>query len=159
MYTKHIKKRLEEQNSLGEIVDILYQEFPHYDWVGIYRVVGNELILEAWKGPEATQHVRIPIGKGICGSAARSGQTEVVQNVSHDPRYLACFLSTCSEIVVPIKKGDKVLGEIDIDSDKENAFTEEDRIYLEEVASLIAKKWDDFRPSFNAALGGTHDGG
>src|SRR5437588_805912 len=87
------------------IVEYLHDAFPHYDWVGIYWVEGQDLVLGPWKGPAATEHTRIPIGKGVCGAAAASGRTEVVADVSKDPRYLACFASTKSEIVVPIRAG------------------------------------------------------
>jgi L-methionine (R)-S-oxide reductase len=138
---ENIKKRTEEQDSLQGVVEILYECFSHYTWVGIYRLEGDELVLAAWKGPQATQHVRIPLGEGICGSAARTGKTEVVPEVSSDSRYLACFPSTRSEIVVPIKRGGDVLGEIDIDSDLEDAFHDDDRTLLEEVATILAEKW------------------
>ncbi|TMB52080.1 MAG: GAF domain-containing protein, partial [Chloroflexi bacterium] len=85
-------------------VEELHERFPQYDWVGIYWVdaSGTDLVLGPWIGPEATEHTRIPIGTGICGAAAASGQTQVVDDVTADPRYLACFASTRSEIVVPI---------------------------------------------------------
>ncbi len=85
-------------------VDLLHDRFAHYDWVGIYWVDASvtELVLGPWTGPEATEHVRIPIGVGICGAAAASGQTEIVDDVDADERYLACFTTTRSEIVVPI---------------------------------------------------------
>lgn len=158
MHQEDVKSRIEKQSSLEDIVEILYEEFSHYGWVGIYRVEGSELVLEAWRGPEATQHVRIPLGKGICGSAARTGQTELVPNVSDDSRYLACFLSTRSEIVVPIKREGTVVGEIDIDSDTEDAFGEEDRIFLEEVALIMAERWHDFKRFSNGSPGGVHGG-
>jgi GAF domain-containing protein len=82
--------------------------------------------------------VRIPIGQGICGAAAASGRTEVVDDVELDPRYLVCFPSTRSEIVVPISYEGRVVGEIDIDSDRPAAFGEEDRAFLERVALLIS---------------------
>ena len=72
--------------------------------LGIYLVKGDDLVLGSWKGKQATEHTKIPLGKGVCGSAAQSGKTEVVDDVSKDSRYLSCFLSTRSEIVVPIKK-------------------------------------------------------
>jgi len=100
-------------------------------------VQGDELVLAAWDGPEATQHVRIPVGQGICGLAARTGEIVVVDDVNVDPRYLACFPQTRSEIVVPIYSGDDVIGEIDIDSDVTDAFTDEDRQLLEGVARLL----------------------
>ena len=109
-----------------------------FDWVGIYMRQGEELVLTAWDGPEATQHVRIPVGQGICGLAARTGETVVVADVNADPRYLACFPQTRSEMVVPIYSGDDVIGEIDIDSDKASAFTDEDRQVLESTSALLA---------------------
>jgi GAF domain-containing protein len=86
----------------------------------------------------ATEHVRIPVGQGICGAAAASGRTEIVDDVDADPRYLACFPSTRSEIVVPISFEGRVVGEIDIDSDERAAFGEGDREFLERVAALIS---------------------
>jgi putative methionine-R-sulfoxide reductase with GAF domain len=85
------------QAAAQRVVEQLHERFPHYDWVGIYWVEGDELVLGPWVGPEATEHTRIPIGSGICGAAADSGQTQVVDDVDSDPRYLACFASTRSE--------------------------------------------------------------
>ena len=123
---------------LRRVVDELHDGFEHYSWVGIYFVEGDELVLGPWKGPQATEHVRIPVGAGICGAAAATGRTEVVDDVNADPRYLACFPSTRSEIVVPIAYEGRVVGEIDIDSDRLAAFTDGDREFLEGVAALIA---------------------
>jgi GAF domain-containing protein len=120
------------------VVDTLHDRFPHYDWVGIYWVDGTDLVLGPWVGPEATEHTRIPIGTGVCGAAAASGQTEIVPDVSADPRYLACFASTKSEIVVPIFAEGEVVGEIDIDGSDLEAFDETDARFLEEVAALLA---------------------
>jgi L-methionine (R)-S-oxide reductase len=121
---------------LAAAVDVLHG-LEHYSWVGIYLVEGDDLVLGPWQGPEATEHLRIPVGQGICGAAAASGVTEIVDDVSADPRYLACFPSTRSEIVVPIAHEGRVVGEIDIDSDRPAAFGEEDRIFLERVAELL----------------------
>jgi L-methionine (R)-S-oxide reductase len=123
---------------LRQVVEVLHDRCEHYSWVGIYLVEGDELVLGPWKGPEATEHVRIPIGQGICGAAAASGRTEIVDDVNADPRYLACFASTRSEIVVPITYEGRVVGEIDIDSDEPAAFTDADRAFLERVAKLIS---------------------
>ena len=123
---------------LQAVVDVLHDRIDHYSWVGIYLVEGHDLVLGPWNGPEATEHVRIPVGQGVCGAAAASGQTEVVDDVNADPRYLACFPSTRSEIVVPIAYEDIVVGEIDIDSDRPAAFGEDDRVFLERVALLIS---------------------
>ena len=123
---------------LRQVVDLLHDRIGHYSWVGIYFVEGDELALGPWKGPAATEHVRIPIGQGVCGAAAASGVTEIVDDVNADPRYLACFVSTRSEIVVPIRYDDMVVAEIDIDSDSPAAFGDEDRVFLERVAELIS---------------------
>lgn len=128
----------EADDVLRAVVDVLHDRFDDYSWVGIYLVEGDDLVLGPWKGPEATEHVRIPVGQGICGAAAASGQTEVVDDVNADERYLACFPSTRSEIVVPIAYEGRVVGEIDIDSDRPAAFDEDDRAFLERVALLIS---------------------
>ena len=122
---------------LEAVVDTLEDQVEHYSWVGIYLVEGDELVLGPWRGPQATEHVRIPVGQGVCGAAAASGQTEIVDDVNADPRYLACFPSTRSEIVVPIFHRDRVVGEIDIDSDRMAAFGEGDRAALERIAVQI----------------------
>ena len=119
-------------------VEQLNERLPHYDWVGIYWVDGTDLVLGPWVGPEATEHTRIPIGTGVCGAAAASGRTEIVPDVDADPRYLACFASTKSEIVVPIFHEGEVVGEIDIDGSDLDAFDDTDARFLEEVAALLA---------------------
>jgi L-methionine (R)-S-oxide reductase len=122
------------------VVEALHDRFGHYDWVGIYWLDtdANELVLGPWVGPEATEHTRIPVGVGICGAAAASGQTEIVDDVDADPRYLACFTSTRSEVVVPIFADGHVIGEIDIDGTDVGAYDETDARFLEEVAALLA---------------------
>jgi GAF domain-containing protein len=123
---------------LRRVVELVQEGFEHYSWLGIYLVEGDDLVLGPWRGPEATEHVRIPVGQGICGAAAATGRTEIVDDVNADPRYLACFPSTRSEIVVPIAYEGRVVGEIDIDSDRPAAFGDEDRAFLERVGELIA---------------------
>jgi GAF domain-containing protein len=125
-------------DELQTVVDELQEQVEHYSWVGIYLVQGEELVLGPWRGPQATEHVRIPVGQGVCGAAAASGQTEIVDDVNADPRYLACFPSTRSEIVVPIAHDGRVVGEIDIDSDRPAAFGDDDRLSLERLASRIS---------------------
>jgi L-methionine (R)-S-oxide reductase len=121
-------------------VELLHDRFAHYDWVGIYWVSsdGSDLVLGPWIGAEATEHTRIPIGTGICGAAAATGRTEIVPDVDADPRYLACFATTRSEIVVPIFEGSVVIGEIDVDGSDLDAFDDTDARFLEEVAALVA---------------------
>jgi GAF domain-containing protein len=107
--------------------------------VGVYLLQGQELVLGPYVG-KPTPHTRIPLNKGICGAAASSGETIIVDDVNSDPRYLACSLETRSEIVVPIKRQGRILGEMDVDSDVPAAFTNDDRDLLEAVAELLAGK-------------------
>jgi len=124
---------------MAETVTLLERERPHYNWVGIYLLEGDTLVLGPYLG-KPTPHTRIPLNQGICGAAASSGRTIIIDDVSSDPRYLACSLETRSEIVVPIARNRKILGEIDIDSDRPAAFSEEDRRLLEAVAEILAAK-------------------
>jgi L-methionine (R)-S-oxide reductase len=117
-------------------VGILAREVPTYNWVGIYLLVGNELVLGPFVGAPSP-HTRIPLGRGICGAAATEATTIIVDDVNSDSRYLECSLETQSEIVVPIIHGGVVLGEIDIDSHERAAFGPTDRDLLEQVASQL----------------------
>ena len=128
-----------KEKSVQQVVDFLQSNFELYSWVGIYVVKHNMLYLGPWQGDQATEHSKIPIGQGICGAAAKTGKTEIVSDVHSDNRYLSCFISTRSEIVVPIKKNSKTIGEIDIDSDHPQAFTHSDEIFLKEIADMLAE--------------------
>lgn len=124
---------------LDGLPQALHDNFPHYTGVYLYMLEGEMLLLGPYHG-KATEHMRIPIGAGVCGRAARVKETVTVNDVTADAEYIACSLETRSEIVVPIMRGDVVLGEIDIDSDLPAAFSSSDREFLEEVARLIAPK-------------------
>jgi L-methionine (R)-S-oxide reductase len=126
-------------DAMLQAVNVLKEQMPDYSWVGIYVLDGEELILGPYRG-KPSPHTRIPLNRGICGAAASTKQTIVVDDVDADPRYLACSLETRSEIVVPIMRAGDVLGEIDIDSDKKAAFGPADRELLEAVAALLARK-------------------
>jgi GAF domain-containing protein len=143
---EQIKQKISDHPSFQKACETLAHElhsnFKHYNWVGIYQVNKNVLNLLAWKGAAPTEHVTIPIGTGICGSAAAERKTILVEDVNKDPRYLQCFLSTRSEIVIPIISSEKVIGEIDIDSDKTAAFNDLDKIYLEDLALELSKIWE-----------------
>lgn len=111
-----------------------------YDWTGVYLLDSeNRLVLISYIG-EPTPHTIIPVDKGICGAAVREGKTLNIPDVSKDSRYLSCSIKTKSEIVVPIWKNGKVVGEIDIDSHKINAFTDDDDHYLTKMAKKIASE-------------------
>lgn len=129
-----ILKDKKDSDILDNIIDILYSNFEKYSWIGIYFVKGDVLSLGPWRGENPTEHTKIPIGAGICGSAAKTGKTELIPNVNQDNRYLSCFVSTKSELVVPIKHSNKIIAEIDIDSNVSDAFTVEDVNLIEEIA-------------------------
>ncbi|MCK5030389.1 MAG: hypothetical protein KAR64_02885 [Thermoplasmatales archaeon] len=97
---------------LSNVMDFLYENFDKYIWIGINIVRGDTLVLGPWKGQQTTEHIQIPIDSVVCGSAAKSGKTELVPDVNNDVRYLVCFVSTRFEIVVPIKKKGEIIGEI-----------------------------------------------
>lgn len=126
------------------IVGRLQERLRYFDWVGFYMIepggVAEDpvLVLGPYVGA-VTQHKRIPLNRGICGAAASSGQTVVVDDVNADPRYLACSLETKSEIVAPIFVKDKVVGELDIDSHTPAAFNDDDRKLVEHCATLVGK--------------------
>lgn len=141
--------RIDAGSSFGavaeEAVRHLRSTFPAYDWVGIYMVEGAALKLRAWDGPAATQHVEIPLGEGVCGFAASTGEVANVPDVSQDERYLECFLGTRSELVVPIRKQRRVYGEVDIDSDRLAAFTAADEAFLTAFCDrlgALAERWE-----------------
>ena len=127
----------DRQAALRGSVERLKQGVPQYTWVGVYLLDGDELVLGPFVG-KPSPHTRIPLGRGICGAAATEQATIIVDDVHADPRYLACSLETRSEIVVPIMREGRVLGELDIDSDRAAAFGDNDRALLEQVAALLA---------------------
>ena len=120
----------------AELIDAFSENF---NWTGFYMLRGSHLEVGPYIGPE-TEHVRIELGRGICGSAAEKKQTVIVDNVLDNPQFLACSLSTRSEIVVPLMDGDTVLGEIDIDSDRPSNFTPDDSAMLEAIAALVVQR-------------------
>jgi L-methionine (R)-S-oxide reductase len=131
---------------MSDIVRALHQNMLKYNWVGFYLLEKSEpmLALGAFEGA-MTPHTRIPLNQGICGAAASSGKTVVVDDVGSDPRYLACSIETKSEIVVPVFVRGKVVGELDIDSHFPAAFTPEDRELVEHCAQVVGKYLESSR--------------
>jgi GAF domain-containing protein len=126
---------------MDSIVSLLHAKLSRYNWVGFYMIDpqdSNMLVLGPFRGA-ATPHTRIPLNQGICGAAASSGETVVVDDVNSDPRYLACSIETKSEIVVPVFAKGKVVGELDIDSHAPAAFGPDDRHLCEHAAQLLGK--------------------
>jgi L-methionine (R)-S-oxide reductase len=131
-------------NQLMEALTVLLNaKMLKYNWVGFYMMEAGAdppmLVLGKYQGA-MTPHTRIPLNQGICGAAASSGKTVVVDDVKKDPRYLACSLETKSEIVVPVFVRGKVVGELDIDSHFAAAFADEDRELVEYCAQLVGKR-------------------
>ena len=132
------------EDLMSVIVGRLRERLGHYDWVGFYMLekggIGKDpvLVLGPYVGA-VTEHKRIPLNQGICGAAASTGRTLVIDDVSSDPRYLACSIETKSEIVVPITVKGDVVGELDIDSHTPAAFRPDDRQLVEHCARLVGQ--------------------
>lgn len=125
---------------LAQICALLAENIDHYDWVGFYLTdpaADRELVLGPYVGAP-TEHTRIPFGKGICGQAADTEKTFIIQDVSQETNYLSCSPDVRSEIVLPIMKGGRVLGELDIDSHHLAPFTPDDQQLLHEVCRRVA---------------------
>ncbi|MFM9872356.1 MAG: GAF domain-containing protein [Fimbriimonadaceae bacterium] len=112
-----------------------------YDWSGVYRLQGDTLHLDAYVGA-ATDHTEIPVGRGVCGTAIAEDANQVIADVRGLENYLSCSAFTRSEIVVLIRSGGDVLGQIDIDGHQVGAFDAEDEKFLEELATLLANRWE-----------------
>jgi L-methionine (R)-S-oxide reductase len=134
---------LDADQLMKGITTLLSTEMLKYNWVGFYMLEPGSnpptLLLGHFQGA-MTPHTRIPLDQGICGAAASSGRTVVVDDVRSDPRYLACSLETKSEIVVPVFVRGKVVGELDIDSHFPAAFTFSDRELVEYCAKVVGKR-------------------
>jgi L-methionine (R)-S-oxide reductase len=134
---------------MTNMVALLHERMLKYNWVGFYMLDETSkpptLVLGPFQGA-MTPHTRIPLNQGICGAAASTGKTVVVDDVAKDLRYLACSLETKSEIVAPVFRHGKVAGELDIDSHFPAAFGTEDREFVEHCAALVGQKLESSRP-------------
>ncbi len=110
---------------------------PPYTSVYLYMLYGNELVLEAFAG-RPTDHTRIPVGRGVCGTAVASGKDQNVGDVRAIQNYIACNLFTRSELVVLIRRGDLILGQIDVDSDLSDPFDAAEQAEVRKVADALA---------------------
>jgi L-methionine (R)-S-oxide reductase len=138
---KQLKALIEgETNFIANLANaaaLLNQFLDNINWVGFYITDGNELVLGPFQGLPAC--VRIPFGKGVCGTAAKNKKTEIVPDVHLFPGHIACDAASQSEIVVPMMKNGNVIGVLDIDSPIKNRFDEIDQQYLEKfVETLVA---------------------
>jgi GAF domain-containing protein len=133
-------EKLDVSSRLQSICDLLKKNVAHYDWVGFYFRNGDkeELKLGPYAGAP-TDHTIIPFGKGICGQVALSNQNFVVPDVTAQDNYIACSITVKAEIVVPVFVNGLNIGQIDIDSNTPDPFTEEDERFLEFVSAEVAK--------------------
>ena len=116
---------------------LVYHALPGFNWLGFYFFDGTELVVGPFQGLPAC--VRIPLDKGVCGAAARLRTTQRVDDVHAFPGHIACDSASRSELVIPLVRGDALIGVLDIDSDQLATFDETDREYLEKVVDLLVK--------------------
>jgi GAF domain-containing protein len=120
--------------NLANIAAALKEQFGFF-WVGFYLAKGSQLVLGPFQGPVAC--TRISMGRGVCGTAWQQEKTIIVPDVEQFPGHIACSSLSKSEIVLPLKKGNKIIGVLDVDSDSLNMFDETDAFYLEKILSLL----------------------
>lgn len=138
-----IASSVTRDEKLFAICELLADEVSTFNWVGFYLPDPDgkeELVLGPFVGP-ATNHTRIPYGKGICGQVALNHKTFVSQDVESEDNYLACSVDVKSEVVVPIMKNDTFVGQLDIDSNTKNSISKEQREFLEEICELLSDEF------------------
>lgn len=128
------------EDAQARVVLAIKRHFPEFNWVGIFRLEGKELVLGPYQGKEPKGFERISVGRGICGTAAITMRTEVVPDVGADARYLTCFSETRAELVVPIIKAGGLWGEITIDAERPHAFTRDEVALIEAIAQILAER-------------------
>jgi L-methionine (R)-S-oxide reductase len=130
-----------DERVLDEVVRLVHDAHPLWDWSGIYLLVEGTLVVGPFAGSEEpTEHSRIEVGEGVCGTAVAEDENQLVEDVRELDNYLACSLSTRSELVILIRDGGKVVGQFDIDSDERGAFTSDDEALLDELAAMISPR-------------------
>ncbi len=125
--------------NMANIAALLFDWLPDLNWAGFYRTVGaDELVLGPFQGKTAC--IRIPFGRGVCGAAAASGESQLVEDVHAFPGHIACDAASASELVVPVIAGGKVIAVIDLDSPTVARFDADDRAGIEALAAMLAKR-------------------
>lgn len=122
--------------NMANVAALIWQFLPNLNWAGFYRNVADELVLGPFVGKPAC--IRIPLGRGVCGTAAASGETQVVPDVHAFPGHIACDADSRSELVVPVLRDGKVLAVIDLDSPVADRFDAEDAAGIEDLAAIVA---------------------
>lgn len=124
--------------NMANVAALLWEFLPDLNWAGFYRMVEGELVLGPFTGRPAC--IRIPLGSGVCGVAAQSGETQLVEDVHAFPGHIACDAETNSELVVPVLRGGAVIAVIDLDSPSRARFDDDDRIGIERLAATLSDR-------------------
>ncbi|MEY3878062.1 MAG: hypothetical protein RLZZ191_1745, partial [Pseudomonadota bacterium] len=116
----------------------LWEFLPDVNWTGFYRVVDGELVLGPFQGKAAC--IRIPFGRGVCGAAAQTGETQLVEDVHAFPGHIACDANSASELVVPVIRDGHVIAVVDLDSPSRGRFDDDDALGIESLVAVIADR-------------------
>lgn len=124
--------------NMSNIAALLWEFLPDVNWTGFYRVVDGELVLGPFQGKAAC--IRIPFGRGVCGAAAQTGETQLVEDVHAFPGHIACDANSASELVVPVMRDGQVIAVVDLDSPSRGRFDHDDALGIESLAAVIADR-------------------
>lgn len=124
--------------NMANVAALIWEFVPRLNWSGFYRMVGDELVLGPFAGRPAC--IRIPLDRGVCGAAARTGETQLVEDVHAFPGHIACDAASRSELVVPVFRGGAVIAVIDLDSPEPARFNREDADGLEALAAILSDR-------------------
>jgi L-methionine (R)-S-oxide reductase len=134
---REVVQRGEPPSARAQRVADVVREATGHRWVGVYAVEEDQVVNLAWSGPGPPAHPRFPLGAGLTGAAIHERATVVSNDVANDPRYLTALETTGSEMVVPVLASDRVVGTLDVESDRIGAFGDEDRAALERIAAEL----------------------
>jgi len=124
--------------NMSNIAALLWEFLPDVNWTGFYRVVDGELVLGPFQGKAAC--IRIPFGRGVCGAAAQTGETQLVEDVHAFPGHIACDTNSASELVVPVMRDGQVIAVVDLDSPSRGRFDDYDVLGIQSLVAVIADR-------------------
>ncbi len=124
--------------NMANVSAILFETLDFVNWAGFYRVQKDELVLGPFQGKVAC--IRIPVGRGVCGTAVSESKTQVIDDVHQFSGHIACDATSNSEIVIPVRQGGNIIAVLDIDSVKYGRFDDQDKLGLEKTVSLLEKQ-------------------
>ena len=124
--------------NMSNIAALLWEFLPDVNWTGFYRVVDGELVLGPFQGKAAC--IRIPFGRGVCGTAAQTGETQLVEDVHAFPGHIACDANSASELVVPVMRDGQVIAVVDLDSPSRGRFDHDDALGIQSLVAVIADR-------------------